>query len=73
MAAVGCWDPVGSIHKEYYTLIPYPFTGSFSMYPIENGNVIDEENALGFGTLVPVDVFKENIRNKINEIKNYGD
>jgi hypothetical protein len=43
------------------------------MYPIEDGNVIDEKNALGFGTSVPVNVFKQNIRNTINEIKNYGE
>ena len=71
--AIGSWDPIGSIHKQYYSLIPYPLRGSRSMYPIENGNVIDEKNALGFGTVIPVDVFKQNIRDKINEIKNYGE
>ena len=71
--AIGCWDPVGSVHKEYYSLMPYWAPKSCSMYPIEDGYVLDENNALGFGKKVPVDVFKQNIRNKINEIKNYGD
>lgn len=72
--AIGEWDSVDSIHKEYYTLLPYPLQkGSHCMYPIENGNVIDEENELELGTLVPVDVFKQKIINKINDIKNYGE
>lgn len=71
--AVGSWDPVGSVHKQYYCIIPYHGVGSYNMYPVENGNVIDVENALGFGTSVPIEVFKQNIRNKINEIKNYGE
>jgi len=71
--AVGSWAPVGSIYKQYYTLMPYPHTKSYSMYPIEDGYVIDIRNALGFGTKVPVDEFKENIRKKIEEIKNFGE
>ena len=68
-----------SAHKRYYSLVPsyrYNHLADFShcnMYPIENGNVIDEGNILGFGEVVPVEVFKQHIRNKINEIKNYGE
>ena len=70
--AIGSWDPVGSFHKCYYSLMPYQPENSCSMYPIEDGYVLDAKNALGFGEKVPVDIFKQNIRNKINEIKNYG-
>ena len=70
---IGSWDTVGSVHKIYYCITPYYGAGSFNMYPVENGNVIDEANALGFGTVVPINVFKQCIRNKINEIKNYGE
>lgn len=47
--------------------------GSFSasMYPIENGFVIDETNEMGFGTIVPIDIFKSALRQRINEIKNF--
>jgi len=71
--AVGSWDPVGSLHKQYYDLFPYPHTKSCSMYPIEDGYVLDEKNAMGFGTKVPVEVFKQNIREQIELIKNYGE
>ena len=71
--AVGEWDPVGSLHKQYYTLFPYPHTKSCSMYPVEDGYVLDEKNAMGFGTKVPVETFKQNIRDQINLIKNYGE
>ncbi len=71
--AIGSWDPIGSVHKIYYKLSPYPHPGSSSMYPVENGIVKDEQNALGFGTEVPVNIFKQNIRNKIEEIKNYAE
>ena len=70
---IGSYDPIGSPHKVYYGLKPYPHPGSFSMYPIEEGYVLDETNALGFGTKVPVEEFKQNIRTKIAEIKNYGE
>ena len=42
------------------------------MYPVEDGMVLDEKNALGFGTSVPVEEFKQNIRNRINEIIGFG-
>ncbi len=71
--AIGEWDPVGSVHKHYYCISPYYGAGSFNMYPVENGIVKDEQNALGFGTEVPVNIFKQNIINKLEEIKNYGE
>lgn len=71
--AIGSWDPPGSVHKIYYSLMPYQPENSCSMYPIEDGYVLDENNYLGFGKKVPLDVFKQNIRNKINEIKQYGE
>jgi len=42
------------------------------MYPVVDGYVLDKANALGFGTSVPVNEFKQKIRDKIFEIKNYG-
>ena len=66
-------NPDGSINRHYYSIAPFREYGSRSMYPIEDGFVIDKGNILGFGEKVPVDVFKQNIRNKIEEIKNYGD
>ena len=60
-------------NRIYYSLMPYQHEKSCSMYPIVDGNVLDEKDALGFGKVVPLDVFKQNIRNKIEEIKNYGE
>ena len=72
--AVGSWDTTGGTeHKIYYALMPYPHTKSYSMYQIENGYVIDRRNALGFGARIPVEEFKERIRNEINEIKSFGE
>jgi len=68
--AIGSWDPIGSPHKLYYSLIPYAHR---SMYPIIDGYVLDERNTLGFGTKVPVDEFKDNIRRSIEEIKKFGE
>ena len=71
--AIGEWDPIGSPHKKYYYLMPYPHIKASSMYPVEDGYVIDHRNAMGWGTKVPVEEFKQNIRNAINEIKSYGE
>ena len=71
--AVGSWDPIGSPHKIYYSLWPFPHRLSYSMYPVEDGYVLDKYDALGFGKKVPVEEFKQNIRNKINEVKNFGE
>ena len=73
MDAKSYWEGEVFRKKCYYALIPYPHPGSLSMYPIEDGYVLDETNALGFGTKVPVEEFKQNIRTKIAEIKNYGE
>ena len=53
----------------------FPITGNTScgMLPIINGNVIDEENNLGFGERVPVGLFKQLLREKIDLIKSYGE
>ena len=57
----------------YYTLAPLRMNNSYSvsMYPINNGFVVDPYNEFGFGTLVPVAEFKNALRGKINEIINY--
>jgi len=60
------------IYGDYYILAPHVLPG-FSMYPIENGIVKDKYNALKFGTEVPLNIFKQNIKNIIKEIKEYGD
>jgi len=63
----------GSANKFYYNIIPFRQLGSRGMYPIENGIVRDEGNILGFGERVPLNIFKQNIINKLEEIKNYGE
>jgi hypothetical protein len=57
----------------YYTLAPLRLNDSFSgsMYPVNNGFVVDPYNEFGFGTSVPVEEFKDSLRQKINEIINY--
>jgi len=57
----------------YYSLCPVGGSYGYGMYPIEDGYVLDEKNAMGFGTKVPVETFKQNIRDQINLIKNYGE
>ena len=69
--AIGSDGPDGD-RKGFYSMIPCPLGDSFGMFPIENGFVLDKCNYLGFGTKVPVDEFKENIRKKIEEIKNFN-
>jgi len=63
----------GDENITYSAMFPVGGTLSFGMYPIIEGNVIDEGNAWGWGEVVPVDVFKENLRQFINAIKYYGD
>ncbi len=43
----------------------------FSMYPISDGIVSDPNNEFGLGTSVPVNIFKNKIREIINIIKDY--
>ncbi len=59
--------------QNYYALWPVSGLYSRGMYPIENGNVIDLGNVWGWGTSVPIGVFKQNLNTLINEIKNYGE
>jgi len=54
-------------------IVPVGGNTSGGMLPVIDGNVIDEENNLGFGEVVPVELFKELLRNKIDLIKNYGE
>ncbi|GEM_PF-1890948 len=72
------------LHPEIVCISPFiamyisidPYSGeSFSegMYPIENGIVFDEGNEFGLGQYVPVSEFKNNIRQRINEIIHYGE
>jgi hypothetical protein len=44
-----------------------------NVYPIENGYVIDPVNELGFGESVEVNLFKNLLRQRINEIINFGE
>jgi len=66
-------NPDGTPSKVYYYIMPYPHVKSRSMYPVEDGYVIDKYDALGFGKKVPVEEFKQNIRDKISEIKSFGE
>ncbi len=57
----------------YFTLYPIRCTNSRTacIYPIENDNVIDTYNELGFGTMVNLNIFYAGLTNRINTIKNY--
>ena len=57
----------------YYALWPVGGSHSHGMYPIEDGNVLDGGNVWGWGKSVPIDIFKQNLNELINEIKNYGE
>ncbi len=59
--------------SSYYSIVPMVDSYSAGMYPIENGMVIDEDNSLGFGNIVPLQAFKQRIQEQINQIKNYGE
>ena len=58
----------------YYVMYPimYDYSKSYGMYPIEDGNVIDKGNSFGWGEVVPVETFKQNLRDYIDTIKNYN-
>lgn len=57
----------------YYEIFPIRCSKSRTacMYPIVNGNVIDINNELGFGTSVNINTFNDLLTNRINAIKNY--
>lgn len=57
----------------YFSLLPLSTAGSAarSIYPIENDNLIDEHNELGFGSSVPINTVIEGINSRIKAIKNY--
>jgi len=57
----------------YYSLWPVGGSYSYGMYPVEDGNVLDEGNVWGWGKSVPLNVFKQNLNTLLNEIKNYGE
>ena len=63
----------GSINKHYYSIAPFSKYGFRGIYQIENGMVKDADNVLGFGKKNSVNIFKQNIINKLEEIKNYGE
>lgn len=54
----------------YFTILPLGTAGS-RIYPIIDNNLIDTNNELGFGTSTNINIFYNNINNRINEIKNY--
>ncbi|MCO5252433.1 MAG: actin-related protein 2/3 complex subunit 5 family protein [Candidatus Kapabacteria bacterium] len=57
----------------FFSLLPLSTAGSAvrSIYPIENDNLIDEHNELGFGTSVPINTVIDGINSRIKAIKNY--
>ncbi len=57
----------------YYSIVPSGGGFSYGMYPVVNGQVIDEDNYLGFGNIVPLQAFKQRMQEQINQIKNYGE
>ncbi|MBS4000592.1 MAG: hypothetical protein KGZ71_08930 [Desulfobulbaceae bacterium] len=58
----------------YLTLTPrVRSSATCNVYPIENGFVIDPVNELGFGERVEVNLFKNLLKQRINEIVTYGD
>jgi len=59
---------VGSTN--YYTILPLGIAGS-RIYPIFDNNLIDLDNELGFGVNTNINVFYDNMNNRINEIKNF--
>ena len=63
----------GSINKHYYSIAPFSKYGFRGIYQIENGMVKDADNVLEFGKKNSVNIFKQNIINKLEEIKNYGE
>ncbi len=58
----------------YFSLSPFlMYSATCNVYPIENGSVIDPVNELGFGESVEVNLFKNLLKQRINETVNYGD
>lgn len=57
----------------YFSLLPLSTAGSAvrSIYPIENDNLIDQHNELGFGTSVPLKTLIDGINSRIKAIRNY--
>ncbi|PKL85636.1 MAG: hypothetical protein CVV22_06955 [Ignavibacteriae bacterium HGW-Ignavibacteriae-1] len=57
----------------FFSLLPLSTSGSAvrSIYPIENGNLIDEHNELGFGTSPPINTVIDGINSRIKAIKSY--
>jgi len=61
-------------NHSYLSLTPFlMYSATCNVYPIENGFVIDPENELGFGESVEVNLFKNLLKQRINEIVSYGD
>lgn len=57
----------------YLTLFPFIMnSATCNVYPIENGFVIDHMNELGFGSLVEINLFKNLLKQRINQIINYS-
>lgn len=58
---------------QYVSVMPLVYESSTSagMYPIVNGNVIDDSNDWGLGEIVPLQNFIDRIQAHIDYIKNY--
>jgi len=66
-----CYDEV--MMKNYYVVYPIRQTKSKTtcIYKIENNNILDPDNELGFGTSVNQSLFFQLLNNKINQIKTF--
>jgi len=55
--------------------VMFALSGSLSagMFPIEDGNVIDEGGYFGWGEVVPLADFKRNLQDLIDTIRNFGE
>ena len=64
-----CQNP----QHQYYDTRPTTLNYQGGIFPVVNGNVIDEANDWGWGTEVPIQEFKQNLQEIIDSIKNFGD
>ena len=61
------------IGHQYYEIRPNALDIYGGIFPIIDGNVKDGANDFGWGTSVPLETFKQNLRALIDSIKNYGE
>ncbi len=57
----------------YYWFSPFSNGNRYlNMYPVIDGKVFDPDNVMGYGTVVDVDDFKQNLKSDLNSIYNYS-